>query len=165
MTTTVSFPYGKTERTCTLETSELKAVITGSLKDYQAPLSQAELVSPCPGESHRHAAPFGDGCRQKEYHNHHQRSHPPHAQPHYNAASPVRNTEGKSAADISILVATGTHRAASKDELLERFGQEIISREKYSFMTAMTGSPWQSWAPLPAEMPLPLTNWLTRPIC
>ena len=45
MTTTVSFPYGKTERTCTLETSELKAVITGSLKDYQAPLSQAELVS------------------------------------------------------------------------------------------------------------------------
>lgn len=130
MTTTVSFPYGKTERTCTLETSELKAVITGSLKDYQAPLSQAELVS------HALANPIGTqrlsemAVGKKNITiitSDHTRPMPSRI------TMPLLLSEirrGNPAADISILVATGTHRAASKDELLERFGQEIISREK-----------------------------------
>ncbi len=130
MTTTVSFPYGKTERTCTLETSELKAVITGSLKDYQAPLSQAELVS------HALANPIGTqrlsemAVGKKNITiitSDHTRPMPSRI------TMPLLLSEirrGNPTADISILVATGTHRAASKDELLERFGQEIISREK-----------------------------------
>ena len=113
MTTTVSFPYGKTERTCTLETSELKAVITGSLKDYQAPLSQAELVS------HALANPIGTqrlsemAVGKKNITiitSDHTRPMPSRI------TMPLLLSEirrGNPAADISILVATGTHRAAS----------------------------------------------------
>ena len=32
--------------------------------------------------------------------------------------------------DIKILIATGFHRASTKDELINKFGEEIVSREK-----------------------------------
>ncbi len=37
---------------------------------------------------------------------------------------------GNPGIDITILVATGMHRASAKDELLEKFGEEICTREK-----------------------------------
>ena len=37
---------------------------------------------------------------------------------------------GSPDADITILIATGCHRATTRDELREKFGDEIVAREK-----------------------------------
>ena len=48
MLTTLSFPYGRTTLNCRLEADELKAVLTSSLEDYQAALSEEDLVRKAP---------------------------------------------------------------------------------------------------------------------
>lgn len=37
---------------------------------------------------------------------------------------------GNSQADITILIATGCHRGTTRDELIEKFGEEIVNQEK-----------------------------------
>jgi nickel-dependent lactate racemase len=38
--------------------------------------------------------------------------------------------QGNPAADITILIATGCHRNTTKAELTDKFGEEIIAKEK-----------------------------------
>ena len=148
MTTTVSFPYGKTERTCTLETSELKAVITGSLKDYQAPLSQAELVSHAWRIPSARSA-FRRWLSAKRI----SQSSPAITPAPCPAALQCRFSCQKYGGEIPQRIYpywlpqehTGPH---PKTNFLNGSGKKLFPAKKYSFMTAMTGSPWQSWAPL-----------------
>lgn len=129
MLTTLSFPYGRTTLNCRLEADELKAVLTSSLKDYQAALSEEDLVRKalenpigCPRLAQLSAGKKNITVITSD----HTRPMPSRI------TMPLLLSEirkGSPEACISILVATGTHRAATREELLERFGDEIVSQE------------------------------------
>ncbi|MBS6643220.1 MAG: nickel-dependent lactate racemase [Clostridiaceae bacterium] len=48
--------------------------------------------------------------------------------------------EGNRAADITLLIATGCHRETTKEELIEKFGEEIVSREKILVHDCLNGA-------------------------
>ena len=48
--------------------------------------------------------------------------------------------EGNRDADITLLIATGCHRETTKGELIEKFGEEIVSREKILVHDCLNGA-------------------------
>ena len=118
MLTTLSFPYGRTTLNCRLEADELKAVLTSSLEDYQAALSEEDLV--------RKALENPIGCPRLAQLSAGKKNITVITSDH-TRPMPSRITiplllseirKGSPEACISILVATGTRRAATREELL-----------------------------------------------
>ena len=126
---TVKFPYGK-EKICHTFGGELCAVLEPSINEYAPDADGAELVR------RAMAAPIGSQklselARGKKkvviIASDHTRPVPskliiPPMLAQIRAGSPD--------AEITILIATGCHRGTTKDELIAKFGEEIVKTEK-----------------------------------
>ncbi len=127
---TVAFPYGKEFLTHSFEDFQLKAVLTSKIHDYKSALSQEALVED--------ALKFPIGSKPlqelaKGKHNvviiasDHTRPVPS------KIIIPAMLREirkGNPDADITILIATGCHRGTERSELIAKFGEEIVEKEK-----------------------------------
>lgn len=123
-------PYGKEKLTAKIEDEHLAGVLVSELHSYKAPKSGSELVQ----ESLEH--PIGtprlcDMAVGKKkivvISSDHTRPVPSHI------IMPLLLAEirkGNPDADITILIATGLHRATTQDEIRAKFGDEIFEHEK-----------------------------------
>ena len=123
----IAFPYGKTH--LTYDFDEVK-VLTSSIEEYDPGKSESQLVAEAMAE------PVG-GIKLQELvkdkqniviiASDHTRPVPSKViMPPMLAA--IR--EGNPDADITILISTGCHRETTKEELIAKFGEEIVEKEK-----------------------------------
>ena len=126
---TVAFPYGKEKLSYTFG-DELCAVLEPSINEYAPEADGAELVR------RAMAAPIGSQklselARGKKkvviIASDHTRPVPSKL-----IIPPMlaEIREGSPDAEITILIATGCHRGTTKDELIAKFGEEIVKNEK-----------------------------------
>ena len=123
----IAFPYGKTH--LTYDFDEVK-VLTSSIEEYDPGKSESQLVAEAMAD------PAG-GIKLQELvkdkqniviiASDHTRPVPSKViMPPMLAA--IR--EGNPVADITILISTGCHRETTKEELVAKFGEDIVAREK-----------------------------------
>ncbi len=128
--TTVNFPYGKNHIKAELEDSRLAGILTSGIHGYTPTDSPDGLVSAAM------ASPIGS----KKLHelavgkkniviiaSDHTRPVPS------KVIIPKMLAEirkGSPDADVTILIATGCHRGTTKDELISKFGEDIVKKEK-----------------------------------
>lgn len=125
----LSFPYGRGTLDYTFDNSELSAVLTSSIEDYTAEYDGNELVK------HALEHPIGSPklselAREKNnvviIASDHTRPVPSKVIiPHM--LREIR--EGNPNANITIPIATGCHRETTKDELIGKFGKDIVENE------------------------------------
>ena len=127
---TISVPYGRTSLSAELPEERLCAVLKSSLEQYMPPMGETELVE----EALR--TPIGapsleELAADKEnivlIASDHTRPVPSKV-----LVPPMLKAirRGNPNAKITILIATGCHRGTTKAELVEKFGPEIVEREK-----------------------------------
>lgn len=126
----VSIPYGPSALICDIPDSRLKEVLQSGAHHYRAEAPEADLVR------HSLASPIGSPTlrelsRGKDrvvvITSDHTRPVPSHI------TMPLLLEEirtGNPNADITILIATGSHRGTTREEILSRFGAQIASGEK-----------------------------------
>jgi len=126
----VDFPYGKDKITYDFSGERFKGTLVSKMHDYVPSATGAELVRDAM------ASPIGSPrlCELAKgkkkvviIASDHTRPVPskiiiPPMLEEIRAANPD--------ADITILIATGCHRGTKREELVEKFGEEIVSREK-----------------------------------
>ena len=127
---TVQFPYGKESLCHEFADGELAAVLTSSIEEYVPTAGERDLVKNAlenPIGSER----LCDLARGKQkvviIASDHTRPVPS------KVIMPLMLEEirkGNPDADITILIATGCHRGTAKDELVSKFGEDIVNREK-----------------------------------
>ena len=126
----VNFPFGKEKIAYDFEDNELKAVLVSSIEEYEPKLSEDELVSEAlsnPVDSLGLAELAKDKKKIVIIASDHTRPVPSKViMP--KMLSEIRRYNKD--ADITILIATGCHRGTTKDELINKFGEEIVEREK-----------------------------------
>ena len=126
----ISFPYGKTKMKYNFADDELRGVLLSSIEEYEPEGSEAELVE------RAILAPIGSPrlrelARGKNkiviIASDHTRPVPSKV-----IIPPMLREirEGNPDADITILIATGCHRETTKEELIGKFGEEIVENEK-----------------------------------
>ena len=126
---TVSFPYGKEELSYSFEDSQLKAVLTSQIHHYTAPKKPEELVEAAL------AAPIGSQplSALAEGKNNVVLIASDHTRPvPSKVIIPAMLREirkGNPNANITLLIATGCHRGTTKEELIAKFGEEIVKKE------------------------------------
>lgn len=126
----VLFPYGKEKLGCFFEDSELKAVFESSINQYTPKLSQQELVDSAMAE------PTGTMCLSElaKGKNTVTIIASDHTRPVPSKliipAMLKEIRKGNPNADITILIATGCHRGTTKQELVYKFGDDIVNNEK-----------------------------------
>ena len=126
---TISFPYGKEEVRCEIPASRLRATLTSALNEYTPDRSAEELIeqalqnpigSPALSELAR------DKKRIVIIASDHTRPVPSRL-----IIPPmlreIRKTNPQ--AEITLLIATGCHRGTTKEELVDKFGEETVRRE------------------------------------
>ena len=123
----IQFPYGKTH--LSYEFEKVK-VLTSSIEDYDPGLSEQALVDGAM------AAPAG-GITLRELAKGKKKivliaSDHTRPVPSKVIVPPMlrQMREGNPNADITILISTGCHRETTKEELISKFGQEIVNNEK-----------------------------------
>ncbi|MTI59020.1 MAG: nickel-dependent lactate racemase [Firmicutes bacterium] len=126
----IKLPYGKGEKILNLPDERVEGVLTSRVEDYQPPGSQLELVKKALRE------PVGsrflnelvvDKDRIVIISSDHTRPVPSQL------TMPLLLDEiraGNPQADITILVATGFHRASTAEELRDKYGSEIVKNER-----------------------------------
>jgi len=127
--TKVVFPYGKDK----IEHSfgdELISVLTSSIEEYKAEAGEVELVRTAL-QNPVGSAPLSELARGKNkvviIASDHTRPVPSKViMPEM--LSEIRR--GNPDADITILIATGCHRGTTRDELVSKFGEDIVNSEK-----------------------------------
>ncbi len=127
---TVLFPYGKEKVRHDFKEEELAAVMTSSIEEYIPKADEYELVKTAlenPVGSER----LCDMARGKQtvviIASDHTRPVPS------KVIMPLMLDEirkGNPDADITILIATGCHRGTTKQELVNKFGEDIVANEK-----------------------------------
>ncbi len=126
---TVVFPYGKEKISYDFKEDELIGVLTSSIEDYKTDLSETEhvktaLQNPIGSE------PLWRLAQGKEnivvIASDHTRPVPSKVIMPFMLAE-IR--KGNPSANITILIATGCHRGTTKDELVDKFGEEIVNNE------------------------------------
>ena len=127
---TFLLPYGKEKLTLNVEEEHLAGVLMSELHSYKAPKDGAELVQ----EALEH--PIGTprlsemAVGKKNIvviSSDHTRPVPSHI------IMPLLLAEirkGNPDADITILISTGLHRSTTHEELVDKFGPEIMEKEK-----------------------------------
>ena len=126
----VLFPYGKEKLAYQFEDSELAGVLVSHIEEYEPELSGEELIkaalkAPVGSES---LCELAKG-KQKVVIIASDHTRPVPSKIIIPAMlSEIR--EGNPDADITILIATGCHRGTTKDELVNKFGPEIVAKEK-----------------------------------
>ena len=125
----LEFPYGKTKLTCNIEDKHLAGVLTSAIHDYIPTASETELVeqalqNPIGSPS---LAELAKGKKNIVIiASDHTRPVPS------KVIMPAMLREIRSTspdADITILISTGCHRGTTKDELVNKFGEEIVAKE------------------------------------
>lgn len=125
----VKFPYGKEMLPLDIADDRLQAVLVSNLHHYQAEKGQVELVRDAL------AAPVGtkslsELAKGKDnvvlIASDHTRPVPSKA---IVPAMLEEIRKGNPQAKITILIATGCHRGTTKDELVNKFGEEIVANE------------------------------------
>ena len=122
-------PFGRTKLTALLPEERLQAVLTSRLESYVPPMGETELVEAAL------AAPIGSATLEELVKgkenivliaSDHTRPVPSKV-----LVPPMLRAirRGNPNANITILIATGCHRGTTKDELIEKFGPEIVARE------------------------------------
>ena len=126
----IFFPYGKTELSYEFDEKELVGELTSSIEEYVPKADGYELVkkalqSPIASQS---LSQLSQGKKKIVIiASDHTRPVPskviiPNMLSEIRSASPD--------CDITILIATGCHRGTTKDELVSKFGAEIVEKEK-----------------------------------
>ena len=130
MNKTIFLPYGKGALTLNVPEESLKAVMHSSIAAYATEKTQAELVEDAIAHPHG-GLPLRERVRGKKkivvISSDHTRPVPSRL------LMPIILREiraGNPDADIAILVATGCHRAPTKQELLDRYGEDIVAHER-----------------------------------
>ena len=127
---TIAFPYGKGTMCYDFEDEELVGILTSSIEDYKPEYGAAELVeralmSPVDSE------PLCELAKGKKkvviIASDHTRPVPSKV-----IIPPMLREirKGNPDAEITILIATGCHRGTTKDELVAKFGEEIVQNEE-----------------------------------
>ena len=130
MSTTIMLPYGKGHTSVTVPKKNLACIMHSSLATYQSEKSQEALVEEALANPHG-GLPLCERVKGKKkvvvISSDHTRPVPSRLlMPRI--LREIR--KGSPDAEISILVATGCHRSPTKQELLDRYGEEIVSKEK-----------------------------------
>ena len=127
---TIQLPYGKGKVALEVEEGHLAGILRPSIHDYRPEKGAVELVRESlehPVGSPRLRELAAGKRRITVIASDHTRPVPsrvimPQMLAEIRAGSPD--------AEITILVATGLHRSTSRDELMAKFGEEIVSRER-----------------------------------
>lgn len=126
----IVFPFGKEKISYEIEDARLNGVLTSSLHSYKALDTEENLVKAAM------ASPYGSDklsvlAKGKDkvviIASDHTRPVPSKVIIPF-MLSEIR--EGNPDADITILIATGCHRGTTRDELVAKFGEEIVAKEK-----------------------------------
>ncbi|MDP4133591.1 MAG: nickel-dependent lactate racemase [Bacillota bacterium] len=128
--TAVNFPYGKDFFKLELPDDRLNAVLVSNIHSYKPEGKPKELVKKAM------ASPYGSPALSElsKGKNKVVLIASDHTRPVPSKdiiplmLSQIR--EGNPGADITILIATGCHRGTTKDELVSKFGEEIVKNEK-----------------------------------
>ena len=123
----IQFPYGKTHLRYDFEKVN---VLTSSIEEYHPPMTPQELVdaamaAPEGGKTLRELAK--DKKKIVLIASDHTRPVPSKV-----IVPPMLREirEGNPHADVTILISTGCHRETTREELIAKFGEEIVAREK-----------------------------------
>lgn len=126
----VTFPYGKTKLEYDFNDDELVAVLTSSIEEYEPKATESELVESAL-EAPVGSAPLKELASGKNkvviIASDHTRPVPSKV-----IIPPMLREirKGNPDADITILIATGCHRETTKEELIGKFGEDIVKNEK-----------------------------------
>ncbi len=127
---TIKFLYGKSTLFHTFNDSELSAVLTSSIEEYTPEAGENELVEEAmknPVGSARLCELSVGKKKVVIIASDHTRPVPSKVIiPHM--LREIR--QGNPEADITILIATGCHRGTTKEELISKFGKDIVENEK-----------------------------------
>lgn len=125
----ISFPYGKGSMEYAFDESELSGVLTSSIEEYIPEADEEELVKKAleePVNSPKLSQLAKGKNKIVIIASDHTRPVPS------KVIMPAMLDEirkGNPDADITILIATGCHRGTTKDELVHKFGEEIVENE------------------------------------
>ena len=125
----ISFPYGKGSMEYAFDENELSGVLTSSIEEYMPEADEEELVKKAleePVNSPRLSQLAKGKNKIVIIASDHTRPVPS------KVIMPAMLDEirkGNPDADITILIATGCHRGTTKDELVHKFGEEIVENE------------------------------------
>lgn len=126
---TVVFPYGKEKISYDFSESELIGVMTSSIEEYFPEKSEVELVKEAL-ENPVGSEPLWKLAQGKQkiviIASDHTRPVPSKV---IMPSMLAEIRKGNSTAEITILIATGCHRGTTKDELVDKFGEEIVNNE------------------------------------
>lgn len=128
---TFSLPFGKEKINLELPEEQVAGVLVSHAHEYQAPKSEAELVAdalanPIGSPKLSELAKGKKNCVIIS--SDHTRPVPSHViMPQLLAELRKGNPD----IDITILIATGMHRATTKEELIDKYGREIAEHEKF----------------------------------
>lgn len=128
--TEISFPYGKNKINHRFSDSELSGVLVSSIEQYEPSASETELVQMAlqsPIGSPRLSLLARGKKKIVIIASDHTRPVPSKV-----IIPPMLKEirEGNPNADITILIATGCHRGTTREELVGKFGEEIVNNEK-----------------------------------
>ena len=130
MKTTVQFPYGKEEIQYEFDSNALAGVLTSEIEDYHPQWGQEELVKRAL-ENPISTPKLSELAKGKDkitvIASDHTRPVPSKI---IMPAMLAEIRKGNPQADITILIATGCHRGTTKEELIAKFGEEIVKNEK-----------------------------------
>ena len=125
----LSFPFGKSVLTHSFDDDELSAILTSSIEDYTADYDGYELVK----RALEHPVGSKRLCELAKGKKKVVIIASDHTRP---VPSKIiipqmldEIREGNPDAEITILIATGCHRGTTKDELIGKFGADIVNRE------------------------------------
>ena len=126
----IQFPYGKETLSLDIPQNRLSAVLTSEMHDYKPTISQEELVREA--LEHPIGTPKLSAMAEGQQKvviiaRHHTRPVPS------KIIIPQMLAEirkGNPNADITILISTGCHRETTREELVNKFGPEIVEQEK-----------------------------------
>lgn len=126
----IDLPFGRTTLPLEIDESRLTGVLLSKIHEYEPPMDENELVleamaNPVGSKTLRELA--AGKKKVVLIASDHTRPVPSKViVPHM--LKEIR--EGNPDADITILIATGCHRGTTKDELVGKFGEEIVKNEK-----------------------------------
>lgn len=126
----INFPYGKDKLTAEISDNRLNAILVSELHKYKAEKSPEELVEDALAEPIA-SAPLSELAKGKKniviIASDHTRPVPSKV-----IIPPMLREirKGNPDADITFLIATGCHRETTKNELVDKFGVDIVNNEK-----------------------------------
>ena len=126
----LQFPYGKGFLEADLPRERVQAVLTSDLESYQPPHEAEELVRRAL-ENPIGSAPLCELSRGKRRVTIIASDHTRPVPSRLLMPLLLRQIRtGNPEADITILIATGCHRETTREELVAKFGEDIVAREK-----------------------------------